>query len=393
MSTAAAIQIASAMPHLTGMIGQHGLSRRSEELERLGLAALWQLERDLALVERYVPAAHVARAYGDQLRNAGQVMRVLYEARVAAMLAPIAQAIELAPRVGQGSCDLKCLLGGREVFFEVTTVEDIFPWTREELRQGQDAPVRGRTTVHGAFDPGRAANHEVGKTPRSHVLRQRIIEELRQLPPAEIDIVVVGTPVGGHSEHLEEALHGDQLPNIRGGQIVEDRMPNGLFTVPDEVGGTSGLSAVIWMKLAAHFADVRVHSRWFVNPRARRPPDAGLGARLQDLFDRRAVLQQECDRVKRILVDCYHPERVILFGSLADSNPDKIHQWSDLDLCVVKPTPRPFIERAGEVLDLIEPRVAVNVLVYTPDEFERAQREGHGFVVDEIASRGRVLFP
>lgn len=343
MSAVVATQIASAMPHLADMVGRHGLNRRSEEFERLGLAALWQLERDLALVERYVPADKVARAYGDQLRNAGQVVQVLYEVRVAAMLAPIAEAIEPAPPVGQRKCDLNCLLGGQGVFFEVTT-----------------------------------ANHEITEVPRSQVLRERIRGALRQLPPGEIDIVIVETPLGGRSEDVEAALYGDL---------------NGLFTVPDEIGGASSLSAVIWMRLVPRFADVRVHSRWFANPRARRPPVGGLGERLQELFDRRAVLERECDRVKRVLVDRYHAERLILFGSLADADPDKVHQWSDLDLFIVKQTPRPFIERAGEILDLIEPRVAVNVLVYTPDEFERARDERHGFVVDEVVGRGRVLFP
>ncbi len=358
MSAVVATQIASAMPHLAGMVGRHGLNRRSEEFERLGLAALWQLERDLALVERYVPADKVARAYGDELRNAGQVVQVLYEVRVAAMLAPIAEAIEPAPPVGQRKCDLKCLLGGQEVFFEVTT-----------------------------------ANHEITEVPQSQVLRERIRGALRQLPPGEIGIVIVGTPLGGRSEDVEAALYGDPFRGIRREAIVEDRKPNGLFTVPDEIGGASSLSAVIWMRLAPRFADVRVHSRWFANPRARRPRVGGLGERLQELFDRRAVLERECDRVKRVLVDRYHAERLILFGSLADADPDKVHQWSDLDLFIVKQTPRPFIERAGEILDLIEPRVAVNVVVYTPDEFERARDERHGFVVDEVVGRGRVLFP
>jgi uncharacterized protein len=51
------------------------------------------------------------------------------------------------------------------------------------------------------------------------------------------------------------------------------------------------------------------------------------------------------------------------------------------------------VERSREVVDLVEPRVSLNVLVYTPDEFERVVRDSRSFVRTEILEKGRALFP
>ena len=70
------------------------------------------------------------------------------------------------------------------------------------------------------------------------------------------------------------------------------------------------------------------------------------------LFDRRAVLQSELDRITRTLVDQYHATRIILFGSLATELRilgDWVHQWSDIDLAVVANTPARFSDRIAEI--------------------------------------------
>jgi len=397
MSTAGPALIAEKMPHLTALVGKRELARRREEFDRLGVAPLWRMERDLALLRRYLPPSEVARAYKDQLRNPGQVVQVLYEVRVAAMLAPAAGRLELAPRVGQGKCDAKCRVDGHEIFLEVATVEDIFPFTREEWRDGQDAPMRSRVTVEASFDPASpGSDPETVCTPESRDLRDKVFHEAGQLPTNAFNVVVVGSR-GGRSLDTEAALYGDpRLRVIAGRGVVHDRFLNGLFVVPDERGGLSRLSAVIWMKLAPRFLDVRVQSRLFVNPLAAKPLPAGVKELVRTLFDRRAVLECELTRIKTILIDRYRPEQIILFGSLADeirNNVDRVHEWSDLDLFIVKSTALPFHRRAGEVYDMVGSRVATNVVVYTPEELERAQREGRFFVRDEIIGRGVVLFP
>ncbi len=104
---------------------------------------------------------------------------------------------------------------------------------------------------------------------------------------------------------------------------------------------------------------------------------------------RRAALQAELERSVRVLVEQYDPESIILYGSFAHR---EIHEWSDLDLCVIKRTEKRFVERLEEVGLLTLPRVGCQILVYTPEELEAVERQGHYFFVDEILRKGQVLY-
>lgn len=103
---------------------------------------------------------------------------------------------------------------------------------------------------------------------------------------------------------------------------------------------------------------------------------------------RQARLQQELERYLELLTREDPPERIILFGSLAEG---EVGEWSDLDLVIVRKTDLPFLERSKAVLRLLRPRVGVDVLVYTPEEFERLCRERR-FFQEEILDKGKVLF-
>lgn len=105
-------------------------------------------------------------------------------------------------------------------------------------------------------------------------------------------------------------------------------------------------------------------------------------------WDRRAVLEAELRRYLMLLRTEYEPEKVILFGSLAAG---EVGEWSDIDLVVVKETDRRFLDRTKDVLRLLQPRVGVDVLVYTPQEYARLARE-RPFVRAEIEGKGRVLY-
>src|SRR2546429_9164758 len=80
-----------------------------------------------------------------------------------------------------------------------------------------------------------------------------------------------------------------------------------------------------------------------------------------------------------ILIREYKPEKLILFGSAAQG---EIHEWSDLDLVVVKRTDKSMLERIEEVLRLVRPKVGLDVLVYTPEEMEDLIAERRGFLLD-----------
>ncbi len=84
------------------------------------------------------------------------------------------------------------------------------------------------------------------------------------------------------------------------------------------------------------------------------------------------------ERIVRLL-QRYEPERIILFGSRARGDAD---EYSDYDVIVIKQTRRPFLERLRDMVPyLVEFDRPAEILVYTPDEFERMRETGLGWLV------------
>jgi len=107
----------------------------------------------------------------------------------------------------------------------------------------------------------------------------------------------------------------------------------------------------------------------------------------EELPQRRAALEAELGRFLEFLRTHYAPQRVILFGSLAEG---RLQPDSDRDLVVVMPSSRPFLERIGEMLERFRPRVGMDLLVYTPEEFEEIQNRP--FFREEVLAKGVVLY-
>jgi predicted nucleotidyltransferase len=93
--------------------------------------------------------------------------------------------------------------------------------------------------------------------------------------------------------------------------------------------------------------------------------------------------------IVRNLVRHYKPEKLILFGSRARG---RCRADSDIDLAVVKKTRRKFIDRILDARRAADTWEAVDIVVYTPEEVARMEREGQYFWMDEILGRGRVLY-
>lgn len=83
----------------------------------------------------------------------------------------------------------------------------------------------------------------------------------------------------------------------------------------------------------------------------------------------------------------FNPEKIILFGSLANGN---IHEFSDIDLIVIKDSEKTFYERLKEVILLTMPSVAADIFVYTPQEFESIQ--DRLFIQEEVLKKGKVIY-
>jgi len=100
------------------------------------------------------------------------------------------------------------------------------------------------------------------------------------------------------------------------------------------------------------------------------------------------MIKQE--RVAHIIASLkeYGPERVILFGSWARGNED---EYSDLDLVIIKETEERFLDRLERVYELVKPTFAMDVLVYTPQEFAEMRERDNPFI-EIVLKEGVVIY-
>jgi len=103
------------------------------------------------------------------------------------------------------------------------------------------------------------------------------------------------------------------------------------------------------------------------------------------LQERRALLEQELKRFVSRLREA-GAQLVILFGSTARG---EIGPWSDLDIIVVLDSDLPFIKRLGVLYETLEPRVGLDLLAYTPQEFEAIRERPF---IRQALREGKVLY-
>jgi predicted nucleotidyltransferase len=108
-----------------------------------------------------------------------------------------------------------------------------------------------------------------------------------------------------------------------------------------------------------------------------------------EALERKADLEAELARILPIIINNYQPEKIILFGSLATG---EVHEWSDIDLMLVKDVEEHFWMRPLTVKKIVHSKLATDLFIYRPAEFEKMQREKHYFMIDEILGRGKVLY-
>lgn len=101
-------------------------------------------------------------------------------------------------------------------------------------------------------------------------------------------------------------------------------------------------------------------------------------------------LSQRISELVKQLVDKFHAEKIILFGSAARG---EMSSDSDLDILIIKKdVPTRGIDRQMEVDRLIKRNgIALDILVYKPEELEAAIKLGDPFI-KEILSKGRTIY-
>jgi len=98
--------------------------------------------------------------------------------------------------------------------------------------------------------------------------------------------------------------------------------------------------------------------------------------------------EKELVRIVERLVRQYHPEKIVLFGSLAKGEGSS---ESDVDLLVIKRTGERRVNRRVEALRGLSRKVPLDVIILTPEEVEFLRKEGSPFI-REVLSTGKVLY-
>ncbi|NLI32944.1 MAG: nucleotidyltransferase domain-containing protein [Deltaproteobacteria bacterium] len=92
------------------------------------------------------------------------------------------------------------------------------------------------------------------------------------------------------------------------------------------------------------------------------------------------------ERVTEIFAP-FDPLRIILFGSHARGQAD---EESDIDLIIVYDTTKKFLDRLEELYEFWSLPKGVDILAYTPEEFDRMISE-NSFVQDAVRT-GKILY-
>ncbi|HAN74762.1 MAG TPA: hypothetical protein DCQ63_11160, partial [Planktothrix sp. UBA8402] len=84
----------------------------------------------------------------------------------------------------------------------------------------------------------------------------------------------------------------------------------------------------------------------------------------------------------------FQPHKIILFGSYAYGNPQ---DDSDVDLLVILPYKGSSFRKTWEILNKIQPKFAIDLLVRTPVEVEQ-RLVWNDFFLREIMEKGKVIY-
>lgn len=100
------------------------------------------------------------------------------------------------------------------------------------------------------------------------------------------------------------------------------------------------------------------------------------------------ITQEQIQELTADIVRHFDPEKIILFGSFAYGTP---HSYSDADLLVVMPFEGNPLEKMAEMIYTVHPKIAIDLLVRTPEMVDRRIQIGDTFM-GEIIDKGKVLY-
>jgi len=83
----------------------------------------------------------------------------------------------------------------------------------------------------------------------------------------------------------------------------------------------------------------------------------------------------------------FSPKKIILFGSFGSGMDDA---ESDVDLIIVYDTKKKFMDRLRELYSSWNIPIAVDILAYTPEEFDLMVKESD--FIRQVTTEGEVLY-
>ncbi|MDP3735125.1 MAG: nucleotidyltransferase domain-containing protein [bacterium] len=102
------------------------------------------------------------------------------------------------------------------------------------------------------------------------------------------------------------------------------------------------------------------------------------------------TINQKIKEITDTIVKEYQPEKIILFGSYAWGEP---HEWSDVDLLVVKESTKTQLERRRELRRLLlDADMPLDILVHTKKELEDNINEKRNLFLEDIVRNGLTLY-
>lgn len=99
--------------------------------------------------------------------------------------------------------------------------------------------------------------------------------------------------------------------------------------------------------------------------------------------------ENEAKRLVNLLTKKYKPEKIILFGSMASGH---LTDESDIDLLVIKDTPKDYHQRNREVTLMCASYIPKDIFVFTPAELKKSIKENRFLITEEILPKGKVLY-
>jgi uncharacterized protein len=110
---------------------------------------------------------------------------------------------------------------------------------------------------------------------------------------------------------------------------------------------------------------------------------------LAHLLNRKAMTQRKAiGRFVSELAGKFHPDQVVLFGSLADGTS---RDCSDVDLLVVMPHRGPAALQAAKIRQAIPAPFPLDLIVRSPGKIKKRLELGDSFL-REIFRRGEILY-